>query len=148
MNRNLLTYLITYLRNENKSNNNNIINKKNIEGHTTQLIYKKDDWLKFKHILDFQGTNPNRIFWSVVEIVLQQFDQKEHSLDKFLEEIELTTPNIDTEPEKVLKYLQTLPMEKVKQLEEKLMRDYIYVRAITQGEIELENFPYLWRKYK
>jgi hypothetical protein len=39
-------------------------------------------------------------------------------------------------------------MEKAKELEEKLMRDYVYVRAITQGEIELENFPYLWRKYK
>ena len=38
-------------------------------------------------------------------------------------------------------------MEKVKELEEKVMRDYIYIKAITQGEIELDNFPYLWRKY-
>lgn len=73
---------------------------------------------------------------------------KEHSLDKFLEEIELAVPTIETDPEKVLRYLQSQPMEKVKELEEKMMRNYIYTKAITQGEIELDNFPYLWRKYQ
>ncbi len=138
---NLITYLLTYLHN---NNNNN----KRPETHTTQIIYKREDWIKFKHILEFEGTNPNRIFWTVVEMVLEQYDMKEHSLDKFLDEIELAVPTIDTEPEKVLKYLCKQSLPKVKELEEKIMRDYIYTKAITQGEIELDNFPYLWRKYK
>lgn len=142
--KNLITYLLTYLRNNNNNNNNKV----KPTGHTSLIIYNRDDWIKFKHILEFEGTNPNRLFLAVINIVLEQFDMKEHTLDKFLEEIELTTPTIETEPEKVLRYLQSLPMEKVKQLEENLMRDYIYVKAITQGEIDLENFPYLWRKYK
>lgn len=142
MKKNILTYLLTYLRNNNNNNN-----KRKQEGHTTQIVYSKEDWLKFKHILAFEGTNTNRFLWTVVEVVLEQFDQKEHSLDKYLSEIELVTPNINTDPDKVLKYLKTLPMEKVKELEEKVMRDYIYIKAITQGEIELDNFPYLWRKY-
>jgi len=141
MNNNLVTYLLTYLRN----NNNN--NKRKQEGHTTQIIYNKEDWMKFKHILDYEATNPNRIFWSVVEIILEQFDQKEHSLDKFLEEVELATPNIDTEPEKVLKYLQTISIEKVKEYEETFTRNLVYARAITQGEIELDNYPQLWRQF-
>lgn len=140
MKKSLLAYLLTYLR-----NNNN--NKRKLEGHTTQIVYSKKDWQKFKHILEFEGTNTSRLFWGVVELILEQFDQKEHSLDKYLSEIELLTPNINTDPEKVLKYLQSLSMEKVKELEEKLMRDYIYTKAITQGEIELADFPYLWRKY-
>ena len=144
---NILTYLLTYLRNNNNNNNNNN-NLKKPESHTSLIIYKREDWIKFKHIIEFQGTNPNRIFWAVVDLVLEQYDMKEHSLDKFLEELELTVPTIETDPEKVLRYLQSLPMEKVKELEEKVMRDYIYIKAITQGEIELENFPYLWRKYK
>jgi hypothetical protein len=142
MKKNILTYLLTYLRN----NNNN--NKRKQEGHTTQIVYSKQDWLKFQHILSFEGTNTNRFLWTVVEVVLEQYDQKEHSLDKYLSELELVTPTIETEPEKVLKYLQSLSMEKVKELEEKILRDYIYIKAITNGEIELDNFPYLWRKYK
>ncbi len=144
MKKNILTYLLTYLRNTTTTNN---LTKLKIEGHTTQLIYNKDDWLKFKHILSFQGTNPNRLFWAVCEIILEQYDQKEHSLDKFLSEIELLAPKIDTEPEKVLKYLRSLSMDKVKELEEKIQRDYVYIRAITNGEIELDNYPQLWRKY-
>jgi len=143
MKKNILTYLLTYLRNNNNNNNN----KRKQEGHTTQIVYSKEDWLKFKHILAFEGTNTNRFLWTVVEVVLEQFDQKEHSLDKYLSELELVTPTIETDPDKVLKYLQSLSMEKVKELEEKVMRDYIYIKAITQGEIELDNFPYLWRKY-
>jgi hypothetical protein len=146
MKKNILTYVLTYLRNNNNNNNNNNTNN-TIQGHTTQLVYNKKDWKKFQHILSFESTNTNRFFWGIVELVLEQFDQKEHSLDKYLSEIELVTPNINTDPDKVLKYLQSLPMEKVKELEEKLMRDYIYIKAITQGEIELDNFPYLWRKY-
>ena len=143
MKKNILTYLLTYLRNNNNNNN-----KKTIQGHTTQIVYNKEQWLKFKHILSFEGTNTSRFLWSIVEIVLEEFDQKEHSLDKYLSEIETVTPNINTDPEKVLRYLQSLPMDKVKELEEKIMRDYIYTKAITQGEIELDNFPYLWRKYQ
>jgi len=142
MKKNLLTYLLTSLRNNNNNNN-----KRKQEGHTTQIVYSKKDWQKFKDILEYEGTNTSRLLWRVVELVLEQFDQKENSLDKYLSEIELLTPNLDTDPEKVLKYLQTLSMDKVKELEEKLMRDYIYTKAITQGEIELDNFPYLWRKY-
>ena len=142
MKKNILTYLLTYLRNNNNNNNN-----KTIQGHTTQIVYNKEQWLKFKHILSFEGTNTSRFLWSIVEIVLEEFDQKEHSLDKYFSEIETVTPNINTDPEKVLRYLQSLPMEQVKELEEKIMRDYIYTKAITQGEIELDNFPYLWRKY-
>lgn len=143
MKKNILTYLLTYLRNNNNNNN-----KTKHEGHTTQLIYNHEKWLRFKSILSFEGTNPNRFLWSVVEIAVDEFDQKEHSLDKYLSDPEVVSPMLDTEPEKVLKYLQSLPMEKVKELEEKIMRDYIYIKAITQGEIELNNFPYLWRKYK
>jgi hypothetical protein len=144
MKKNILTYLLTYLRNNNNNNNNKRIQ----EGHTTQIVYNKQDWKKFQHILSFEGTNTNRFLWAVVQVVLEQFDQKEHSLDKYLSELELVTPTIETDPEKVLKYLQSLSMEKVKELEEKVMRDYVYIKAITQGEIELDNFPYLWRKYR
>lgn len=142
MTKNILTYLLTYLR----SNSNNI-KKKIHESHTTQIIYNKADWLKFKHILDFEGTNPNRVFWTVVNLVLEQYDQKEHSLDKYLEESDIVKPSIDADPIKVLKYLQTLSLEKQKEYEEKFMRNYTYIKALTQSEIELDNFPYLWRKY-
>ncbi len=144
MKRNLLTYLLTYLRN---NNNNNI--KKNIhQSHTTLIIYDKEKWLKFKHILDFETTNPNRLFWSVVNLVLEQFDQKEFSLDKYLEESDIIKPNIDTDPKKILKFLQTLKMDEVKKYEATFQQAYIYTKAITNGEIELENYPELWRKYK
>ncbi len=141
--RNILTYLLTYLRNNNNNNN-----KRRPETHTTQIIYKREDWLKFKHILEFQGTNPNRIFWAVVELVLEQYDMKEHSLDKYLEELELALPTIDTDPQKVLKFLQSKSMEDVKKYEAHFQQIYIYTKAITQGEIELEDYPYLWRKYR
>ena len=142
MNNNLVTYLLTYLRNNNNNNN-----KRKQEGHTTQIIYNKEDWMKFKHILDYEATNPNRVFWSVVEIVLEQFDQKEHSLDKFLGEVELAMPTIETESEKVMQYMKKQSIEDVKKLEEIFTRNLIYAKAITQGEVELENFPYLFRKY-
>ena len=145
MNKNILAYLLAYLRNNNNNNNNNKYNK--YEGTTTQIVYNKKDWKKFQHILSFEGTNPNRLVWALVEIILEEFDQKEHSLDKFLSEIHLVTPKIDTDPQKVLTYLKSLSIEKVKELEEKILRDYIYIKAITDGEIELDNFPYLWRKY-
>jgi len=137
--RNILTYLLTYLRKKNK--------KITIEGHTTQLIYNKEDWLKFKHILSFEGTNPNRLFWELVEVVIAQFDQKEHTLDKYLSESDVIKPNIDAESLKVLKYLQTLPLEIQKEYEEKFMQNYTYIKALTQGEKELDNYPFLWRKY-
>jgi len=141
-NHSLLAYLL-------KLNlNNNIINKNTKhEGNTTQIVYNKVKWKKFRHILEFQGTNTNRLFWSIVETILAEYEQRRFSLDKYLEEPELLLPNIDTEPEKILKYLQTLPMEKVKEFEEKFQRSYIYTKALTQGEIELENYPFLWRKY-
>jgi len=140
--------LLAYLLKLNNNNNNNIINKNTKhEGNTTQIVYNKEKWLKFRHILEFQGTNTNRLFWSVVETVLAEYDQRKFSLDKYLEEPELLLPNIDTEPEKVLKYLQTVSMEKKKEFEDKFTRDLIYAKALTQGEIEVENYPYLWRKY-
>jgi len=148
MTKNILTYLLTYLRNNNNNNNNNNRIKKIVhESHTTQIIYNKEKWLKFKHILDFEGTNPNRLFWCVVDLVLEQFDQKEHSLDKYLEDADIMKPSIDADPKKVLKFLQTLTMDEVKQYEAKLQQAYIYTKAITNGEIELENYPELWRKY-
>jgi len=139
LSRNILTYLLTYLRNKNNNNT--------IEGHTTQLIYNKEDWMKFKHILSFEGTNPNRLFWQLVEVVLEQFDQKEHTLDKYLSESDVIKPSIDGDPLKILKYLQTLPLEIQKEYEEKFMRNYTYIKALTQGEKQLDNYPYLWRKY-
>lgn len=138
MSRNILTYLLTYLRNKNNNT---------IEGHTTQLIYNKEDWMKFKHILSFEGTNPNRLFWQLVEVVLEQFDQKEHTLDKYLSESDVIKPSIDGDPLKILKYLQTLPLEIQKEYEEKFMHNYTYIKALTQGEKQLDNYPYLWRKY-
>jgi hypothetical protein len=141
-NNSLLAYLLKL------NNNNNIINKNTKhEGNTTQIVYNKEKWKKFRHILEFQGTNTNRLFWCIVETVLAEYDQRKFSLDKYLEEPELLLPNIDTEPEKVLKYLETLPMEKKKEFEDKFTRNLIYVKALTQGEITLENYPYLWRKY-
>ncbi len=103
--------------------------------------------MKFKHILDYEATNPNRIFWSVVEIILEQFDQKEHSLDKFLEDVEIVTPTVKTEPEKTMQYMKQQSIEDVKKLEENFQRNLIYARAITQGEVELDDFVYLWKKY-
>jgi len=139
--------LLAYLLKLNE--NNNIINKNTKhEGNTTQIVYNKEKWKKFRHILEFQGTNTNRLFWSIVESILAEYDQRKFSLDQYLDEAEILLPNLDTEPEKILKYLQSLPMEKVKQYEEKFTRNLIYAKAITQGEIELENFPFLWRKYK
>lgn len=139
MKTNLLTYLLTYLRNNNKIKQ---------EGHTTLIIYDKNDWKKFRHILDFEGTNPNRLFWCVVGIVLEQFDQKEHSLDKFLSEIELLIPTIESDPEKTLEYMRTKSIDEVKKLEEIFSRNLIYAKAITQGEVDFRNYVYLWRKYR
>lgn len=141
--------LLTYLLKHNNSNNNNtIIKKTKIEGHTTQIIYNRNDWLKFKHILSFEGTNPNRIFWEVLNTILEQYDQKEHSLDKYLEDCDIIKPGIDADPKKILKFLQTLKMDDIKQYEARFQQMYIYTLALTQGEIELDNYPYLWRKYR
>lgn len=140
------TSLLAYLLKLN--NNNNIINKNTKhEGNTTQIVYDKVKWKDFKHILDHHNISPSRLFWSILETVLAEHDKREFSLDKYLSEPELVTPNIDTEPEKVLRYLQTLSMEKIKQFEEKFLRNHIYTKALTQGEIELDSYPYLWRKY-
>jgi len=137
--RSFLTFLLSRVdRNKNK----------NQDGITSQIVYDKEKWIEFKHILDYEGTNTSRLIWSVVESVLEEYDQKEHSLDKYLSETELVTPSIDTDPLKVLKYLQSLSMDKVKELEEKILRNYIYIKAITNGEIELDDYPYLWRKYR
>ena len=73
------TQLLTYLLNRVNQNKN-----KKTEGHTSLLVYNKEEWLKFKHILSFESTNPNRVFWKVVNTVLEQFDLKDHSLDKLL----------------------------------------------------------------
>lgn len=143
MNRNLLAYLLTYLRNNNNNNNN----KRKQEGHTSLIIYSKEKWMRFKHIMDYEDTNPNRLFWSVIDIVLEQFDQKEHSLDKFLDDVEILTPTVKTEPEKTMQYMKQQSIEDVKKLEENFQRNLIYARAITQGEVELDNFVYLWNKY-
>ena len=69
----LLAYLLKLNNNKNKT-----------EGNTTQIVYDKEKWKKFKHILDFQGTTPSKLFWNVLEIILNEYDQKEHSLDKFI----------------------------------------------------------------
>lgn len=140
----LLTYL---LKHNNNNTNNTIIKKTRIEGHTTQIIYEREKWITFKNILSHTDTNPNRIFWQVVEIILEQYDQKEHSLDKYLEDADIMKPSIDADPKKILKFLQTLKMDEVKQYEVRLQQAYIYTKAITNGEIELENYPELWRKY-
>jgi len=141
-NHSLLAYLLKL------NENNNIINKNTKhEGNTTQIVYNKEKWKKFRHILEFQGTNTNRLFWSIVESILAEYDQRKFSLDQYLDETDILLPNLDTEPEKVLKYLQSLPMEKVKKYEEIFTRNLIYAKAITQGELELENYPSLWRKY-
>jgi len=140
--------LLAYLLKLNNNNYNNNINKNTKhEGNTTQIVYNKDKWKKFRHILEFQGINTSKFFWSIVETILEEHDQREFSLDKYLEESDIIKPSIDADPLKVLKYSQTLPVEKQKELEEKFMRNYTYIKALTQGEIELDNFPYLWRKY-
>jgi len=68
-------------------------------------------------------------------------------LDKYLDEIELLTPAIDTDPEKILKFLLTKDIETVKKYEAVFQQIYTYTLAITQGEKDLSNYPYLWRKY-
>ena len=144
MNNNLYTHIHTYTHTINKERKEK---KRKAQRNTTLVIYDDEDYKKFKHILELNNDNVSSFLADVIQIILEQYDVKEHSLDKYLEENESLKPLIDGEPEKVLKYFKSVSMDEAKKLEEKMMRNYVYIKAITNGEIELDNFPYLWRKY-
>ncbi len=139
--KNLYTYIHTYIHIEKERK------KRKSKRHTNLSIYNEEDFKKFRQILELNDDNVSSFLGDVIEIILEQYDVKEHSLDKYLTESYILLPNIKSDPLKVLKYLQTLPIDELKEYEEKFMRNYTYVRALTQGEIELDNYPYLWRKY-
>jgi len=139
--KNLYTYIHTYIHIEKERK------KRKSKRHTNLSIYNEEDFKKFRQILDLNDDNVSSFLGDVIEIILEQYDVKEHSLDKYLTESYVLLPNIKSDPLKVLKYLQTLPIDELKEYEEKFMQNYTYVRALTQGEIELDNYPYLWRKY-
>ncbi len=141
--KNLYTYIHTYIhtRREEKK-------KRKSEANTTLTIYSKENYKKFRQILDINDDNVSSFLDNVIEIILEQYDLKAHSLDKFLDELELLVPTIETDPEKILKFLRSKDMETVKKYEGVFQQLHIYCKAITQGEIELDNYPYLWRKYR
>ncbi len=140
--KNLYTYIHTYIHTRREEK------KRKSEANTTLTIYSKENYKKFRQILDINDDNVSSFLADVMEIVLEQYDLKAHSLDKFLNELELLTPTIDTDPQKILKFLLSKDMQTVKKYEGMFQQIYIYTKAITQGEIELDNYPELWRKYK
>ena len=141
--RNLYTYIHTYIHTEKEKKK-----KKKSERNTTLSIYNSTNFLKFKQILEMNDDNVSSFLDDTMMIILEQYDLKEHSLDKFLEDMEAVLPNINSSPENVLAYLQKQPIEKVKQYEAFFQMSYIYTLAITNGETEMKDYPYLWRKYK
>jgi len=140
--RNLYTYIHTYIHTKKEKK------KRKSERNTTLSIYNKENFTKFQQILNANDDNVSTFLDDVIQIILEQYDLTEHSLDKYLDEIELVLPTINTPPEKVLEFLKRQPVEKVKQYEAFFQQIYVYTKAITQGETELSDYPYLWRKYK
>jgi len=140
--KNLYTYIHTYIHTKQEKK------KRKSEGNTTLSIYSKDDYKKFRQILDVNDDSVSSFLDDVMQIILEQYDLKAHSLDKYLDEIELLLPTIDTDPEKILKFLLTKDMATVKKYEATFQQMYTYTLAITQGEKDLSNYPYLWRKYR
>jgi len=138
--RNLYTYIHTYIHIGKEK-------ERKRESATNLSIYNIEQYSQFRRILEVNDDNVSSFLADVIQIILEQYDLKEHSLDKYLEESDIVKPNIDADPLKILKYLQTLPQEIQKEYEEKFMRNYTYIKALTQGEKELDNYPYLWRKY-
>lgn len=139
--KNLYTYIHTYIHTMKERK------KRKSEANTTLTIYSKENYKKFRQILDINDDNVSSFLADVIEIVLEQYDLKAHSLDKFLDELELLVPTIETDPQKTLKFLLSKDMETVKKYEAVFQQLHIYCKAITQGEIDLDNYPYLWRKY-
>lgn len=140
--KNLYTYIHTYIHTKKEKK------RRKSEGNTTLSIYSKEDYKKFRQILDVNDDSVSSFLDDVIQIILEQYDLKAHSLDKYLDEIELLLPTIDTDPEKILKFLLTKDMETVKKYEAVFQQIYTYTLAITQGEKDFSNYPYLWRKYK
>jgi len=138
--RNLYTYIHTYIHIGKEK-------ERKRESATNLSIYNIEQYSQFRRILEVNDDNVSSFLADIIEIILEQYDLKEHGLDKYLEESDTVKPNIDADPLKILKYLQTLPREIQKEYEEKFMRNYTYIKALTQGEKELDNYPYLWRKY-
>jgi len=138
--RNLYTYIHTYIHIGKER-------KRKRESATNLSIYNTEQYSQFRRILEVNDDNVSSFLADIIEIILEQYDLKEHSLDKYLNELDIIKPNIDADPLKVLQYLQTLTPEIQKEYEEKFMRNYTYIKALTQGEKELDNYPYLWRKY-
>ncbi len=141
--KNIVTYLLTYLRN----NESNKVYS-NTAKHTTLIKYDDNEWKKFKTFCMNENTNPNRFIWAMITAVNRKFDPTENTLDSFFDTNDIV-PKIDDEPKQVLSFLKTKNQIELRVYEEKLMRDYTLVRALTQGATkeELENFPELWRKY-
>jgi len=139
--KNLYTYIHTYIRIRKEKK------ERKHEGNTTLSIYSKEDYKKFRQILVVNDDNVSSFLDDVIQIILEQYDLKAHSLDKYLDEIDLLLPTIDTDPEKILKFLLTKDIETVKKYEAVFQQIYTYTLAITQGEKDFSNYPYLWRKY-
>lgn len=138
--RNLYTYIHTYIHIGKEK-------KRKRESSTNLSIYNTKQYTQFRRILEINDDNVSSFLGDIIEIILEQYDLKAHSLDKYLDEIELLTPTIDTDPKKILKFLLSKDMKTVKKYESIFQQIYIYTKAITQGEIELDNYPHLWRKY-
>lgn len=136
---NIVTYLLTYLRNAKRQYTTT-------QSHTTQLIYDKETWKKFKSFCMFEGTNPNKLLWAVVDLVVKNFDNEKHTLDNFIGKIK-NTPKIDAPEKDILEYLENLAPDKLKEFSEKSYRLYIYSQAIADGQ-PLDNYIQLWRKYR
>ena len=102
----LVTYLLTHLRSSSSIRQ---------EGHTTQIIYNRKDWIEFQYILKSMGTNTNRFLWGIVELVLEEYDKKEHSLDKFIPEPE-NKKTFDIEKQSLddaIEWLKTIQSEDI-----------------------------------
>jgi len=134
----ITTYILTHLRNT-KYNT--------IQGHTTLLIYNKEQWKRFKSILSIEEATISKFLWSVVDMVVDQFDKKGSTLDSFLTEpiIPLITANAEKE---IKPFLKTLDKEKLRELEPNIYHSLIYIMALQHDEPNLDNYVYLWHKYK
>jgi len=111
--RNLYTYIHTYIHIGKEK-------ERKRESATNLSIYNIEQYSQFRRILEVNDDNVSSFLADVIQIILEQYDLKEHSLDKYLDESDTIKPNIDADPLKILKYLQTLPREIQKEYEEKI----------------------------
>ena len=140
----ITTYILTHLRNT-KYNT--------MQGHTTLLIYDRERWKRFKSILSMEDVTASKFLWSVVDMVVDQFDGESPQKTLFDFDKERQMPNIDSDVMKVIMpYLLPLDKEELNGYAIKFHQCFVYANSfaqMTMKEREVSQYSpdYLWKKY-